>query len=339
MDLSLIQEFVQEAREYIDEIEPTLIEISNGATEAGAVDSEMINSIFRLYHSMKGSAGFLSLTTIVSVTHEAETLLDKIRNGKAALTPQITATLCQAIDLFRTMLEHIEESGNDEGFTDRASAIIAVLKKHVAGEAITDAEANLSSPLGSEGAAAANAGGDDLSFDELANEPLKEPVPVHHLDFGNTVEETDTNTESAAAEPVLPTVPELADLQLSPEMRQGFVIEANEQIESAEQGLLAVVDGKTDPIESLKDTFRYIHSLKGNCGFMGLVHLEHLSHTMETLLDGLRNGEIKPEEKYIGKLLSLLDVLRDGVKDIDNGGNGNVANLNVYIQELNVLLG
>jgi two-component system chemotaxis sensor kinase CheA len=38
-------------------------------------------------------------------------------------------------------------------------------------------------------------------------------------------------------------------------------------------------------------------------------------------------------------LLSLLDVLRDGVKDIDNGGNGNVANLNVYIQELNVLLG
>ena len=39
MDMSLILEFVQEAREYIDEIEPTLIEINNGATEAGSVDS------------------------------------------------------------------------------------------------------------------------------------------------------------------------------------------------------------------------------------------------------------------------------------------------------------
>ncbi|MDR3232463.1 MAG: chemotaxis protein CheA [Planctomycetaceae bacterium] len=343
MDLSLIQEFVQEAREYIDEIEPTLIEISNGATEAGAVDSEMINAIFRLYHSMKGSAGFLSLTTIVSVTHEAETLLDKIRNGKAALTPHITATLCKAIDLFRVMLEHIEDTGNDEGFTDQATAIIAVLKKHVAGEPVTDNEANMTVPLGSGGAAPA-ADSDDLSFDELASEPVKKPIPSHELDFSETKETAETSNSAAAAEsepaPVIEeTVPELADLQLSPEMRQGFVIEANEQIESAEQGLLAVVDGKTDPIESLKDTFRYIHSLKGNCGFMGLVHLEHLSHTMETLLDGLRNGEIKPEEKYIGKLLSLLDVLRDGVKDIDNGGNGNVANLNVYVQELNVLLG
>ncbi len=105
-DMSLILEFVQEAREYIDEVEPTLIEIYNGSeSAAGAVDIELINSVFRLFHSMKGSAGFLSLSTVASVTHEAETLLDKIRNGKLSLTVQITATLCKALDLFREMLE------------------------------------------------------------------------------------------------------------------------------------------------------------------------------------------------------------------------------------------
>ncbi|GHT10061.1 hypothetical protein FACS1894170_01600 [Planctomycetales bacterium] len=341
MDMSLIQEFVQEAREYIDEIEPTLIEISAGATEAGSVDAEMINAIFRMYHSMKGSAGFLSLTTIVSVTHEAETLLDKVRNGKLSLTPHMTATLCKAIDLFRVMLEHIEETGNDEGFTDQAEAIITVLKKHVAGEAMTDNEADMSVPLGTD--TPAPAAGEDLSFDALANEPPRTPIPANEIDFSNADEKTENvpePTPASAPEPVIPVEPEpaLVELQLSPEMRQGFVVEANEQIENAEQGLLAVVGGDANPTEQLKDTFRNIHSLKGNCGFMGLVHLEHLSHTMETLLDGLRNGDIPPEEKYVGKLLALLDVLRDGVKDIDEGGNGKVDNLSGHIHDLQVLL-
>jgi two-component system chemotaxis sensor kinase CheA len=91
-DMSLIQEFVQEAREYIDEVEPTLIEICQ-SSELGTVDSELINSVFRLFHSMKGSAGFLSLTTVTSVTHEAETLLATIRNGKLNLNVQINDTL------------------------------------------------------------------------------------------------------------------------------------------------------------------------------------------------------------------------------------------------------
>ncbi|MDR1964495.1 MAG: Hpt domain-containing protein, partial [Planctomycetaceae bacterium] len=314
-DMSLILEFVQEAREYIDEIEPTLIEINNGATDAGTVDSELINSVFRLFHSMKGSAGFLSLTTVTSVTHEAETLLDKIRNGKSSLTVQITATLCKALDLFREMLVHIEESGNDEGFTEPAQAIIAVLKKHVAGEPVDDNE--LGSRVVQTAPPAAN---QELSFEVLANEPVHEPIPATELDFHASTEPAPPPAE--IPEPAEPKTesdpePELAALQLSPEMRHGFVAEATEQLDAAEQALLLVLDENIDSTEPLKDSFRYIHSFKGNCGFMGLVHLEHLSHTMETLLDALRSGEIKPDEKNVGKLLSLLDVLRDAVKDLE----------------------
>jgi len=335
MDMSLIQEFVQEAREYIDEIEPTLIEINNGATEAGSVDSEMINAIFRLFHSMKGSAGFLALTTVVAVTHEAETLLDKIRNGKAQLTVQITGTLCKALDLFRDMLVRIEATGNDEGFDQPAAAMISVLKKHVAGEPVDDSE------LGGIASSQQEEPEADFSFDVLADEPVKQPIPASELDFsGGGAESTPAPIPSPTPlPPPPPSGAELAALQLAPEMRHGFVLEATEQLDAAEQALLLVLDENAEHTEPLKDAFRCIHSFKGNCGFMGLVQMEHLSHTMETLLDALRNGEISPNENNIGKLLHLLDVLGEGVKDIEAGGVGKINDLDTHVQALNALLG
>ncbi|MDR0327163.1 MAG: chemotaxis protein CheA [Planctomycetaceae bacterium] len=338
--MSLIQEFVQEAREYIDEIEPTLIEINNGVSEAGSVDSEMINSIFRLFHSMKGSAGFLALTTVVAVTHEAETLLDKIRNGKASLTVQITATLCKALDLFREMLEQIYATGNDTGFDQPAQAMIEVLKKHVAGEPVDEDELG-GGVVTPPPAPAVAAPGGDFSFDMLADEPVKQPISAEDLDFSD-----ENAAEESVAEPTPPPPPEptvanseLTTLQLAPEMRHGFVLEATEQLDATEQALLLVLDEHAEHTEPLKDAFRGIHSFKGNCGFMGLVQMEHLSHAMETLLDGLRNDEIKPDERNVGLLLSLLDVLGEGVKDLEEGGVGRVDDLNLHIQDLNDLIG
>ena len=343
MDMSLILEFVQEAREYIDEIEPTLIEINNGATEAGAVDSEMINAIFRLFHSMKGSAGFLDFTTVVAVTHEAETLLDKIRNGKANLTVQITGTLCKTLDLFRDILPRIETTGKDDGFEEPAQAMIAVLKKHVAGEPVDDGELGMGSATPPPEPVTQSLPPDlpdDFSFDELANEPVKQPVSASELDFSE-----ETGSAGSAPPPTPEPTPEapdpgeLAALQLAPEMRHGFVLEATEQLDAAEQALLLVLDENVEHTEPLKDAFRCIHSFKGNCGFMGLVQMEHLSHVMETLLDALRNDEIKPSEQNVGTLLHLLDVLGEGVEDIENGGIGIIKDLESHIQELNALLG
>ena len=354
MDMSLILEFVQEAREYIEEIEPTLIEINNGATEAGAVDSEMINAIFRLFHSMKGSAGFLSLTTVVAVTHEAETLLDKIRNGKAQLTVQITGTLCKALDLFREMLVRIEATGQDDGFDGPAGAMIAVLKKHVAGEPVDDEYASAAPPSATPpppSAQTAAPGGDfgDLSFDALANEPVKQPIAVADLglsdaDFSDAEESALAPAPPAAPEPppsaapAAPGAEALAAMQLAPEMRHGFVLEATEQLDATEQALLLVLDENAEHGESFKDAFRNIHSFKGNCGFMGLVQMEHLSHTMETLLDALRNGEITPDEHNISTLLGLIDVLEGGVQDLEGGGIGRIEGLDSHVQTLNALL-
>ena len=318
-DMSLILEFVQEAREYIDEVEPTLIEIQHGSEEAGAVDKELINSVFRLFHSMKGSAGFLALNTVTSVTHEAETLLDKIRNGKQSLTVQITTTLCKALDLFREMLEHIADTGNDEGFTEPADVIITKLKKHVAGEPLED-------------------------IDEPPR-PAAVPVavveakpPAEKQVQESSAEQLDAFIAECQRQREVPIDETTAALQISPEMLHGFVLEATEQLDAAEQALLLVLDENADSMEPLKDSFRYIHSFKGNCGFMGLVDLEHLSHTMETLLDKLRSGEMTPTNRNISKLLGLLDVLGAAVDDFEAGGSARIADLEVHVQALNSIL-
>ncbi len=72
--IEIIQEFVTESRDMIEQLEPAIIELGQNS------DPETINAIFRLFHSMKGSAGFLEFDHITRVAHAAENLLDMIRN-------------------------------------------------------------------------------------------------------------------------------------------------------------------------------------------------------------------------------------------------------------------
>jgi two-component system chemotaxis sensor kinase CheA len=260
------------------------------------------------------------------------------------------------------MLDHIADTGNDEGFTTPASAIITVLKKHVANEPVGEDE--LVNLLAAVGGSLPNTSDEvttttpqtntntqhgDLSFEILKDEPIKTPVPISELKFSELQSDTapeSNNAVTPAAPPVTETsatnsaATELTNLQLSPEMRHGFVAEATEQLDAAEQALLLVQDEtNTDPTEPLKDLFRYIHSFKGNCGFMGLVDLEHLSHVMETLLDNLRSGTIKPNADIVSKLLGMVDVLREAAKDIEEGGSTQIKDLQSHIQIINALMG
>ena len=310
-DMSLIVEFVQEAREYIDEVEPTLIEIYNGSDELGAIDAELINAVFRLFHSMKGSAGFLALNTVASVTHEAETLLDKIRNGKQSLTVEITATLCKALDLFREMLEKIAETGEDTGFESQAETIIAKLKEHYEGSQTVSAQA--------------------ATEVVAVVETMKTPVAK----ISATEEHSQNHcADSGQHKPG----DEENNIQLSPEMRLGFVQEGNEQIDGVEQSLLKAIDDPAKADEFYKEAFRNIHSFKGNCGFMGFVDLERLSHAMETFLDMLRMGVVPSESEDIGRLFGLLDVLREEVAAIEAGKSGNFANCEEHVKMLNKIM-
>lgn len=128
----LIKEFLTEGRELLDEVEPQIITMEQSAVSSGRVNIEILNAIFRLFHTLKGAAGFLDFQTVVAVTHEAETLLDLFRKGKAVVEPGHVDLLCRTSDFIRNILDSVEQQFSDRGFETDAGAIIEDLKKTIA---------------------------------------------------------------------------------------------------------------------------------------------------------------------------------------------------------------
>jgi two-component system chemotaxis sensor kinase CheA len=127
----LIIAFVEEGNEMLDESGPLLLELESRAQESGQVDVETLNTIFRLFHSLKGGAGFLQLNTVQHVAHEAETLLDLFRKGKGDLDSSHIDLLTRTCDFFRSLLHNIASEFNDQSCAKEARAITAVLRQKI----------------------------------------------------------------------------------------------------------------------------------------------------------------------------------------------------------------
>lgn len=123
-DREILLGFVSESREMFEEIELNLLQLQEIVEASGEPDDEVINSIFRMFHSAKGSAGFLQLHNIAKVTHEAETLLDFVRQGKYQLERSHTDLLIHACDVVQRILDAIEASSSDEEFDTEALSLI-----------------------------------------------------------------------------------------------------------------------------------------------------------------------------------------------------------------------
>lgn len=115
--IEIIQEFVTESRDMIDQLEPAIIELGQNS------DSETMNAIFRLFHSMKGSAGFLEFDHLTRVAHAAENLLDLIRNGEIELVPNHVTLLCGACDFSKEALDEVENNYSDDPMVSAADQI------------------------------------------------------------------------------------------------------------------------------------------------------------------------------------------------------------------------
>ncbi len=127
-DLEIFAAFVEEGAEMMDDVEPQLVELEQNSVDSGEVDLETINSIFRLFHSMKGSAGFLELNCIVKLTHRAENLLDIFRKEQGLLRGSDVTLLLQTIDVLRKVMDDLVESGKDDTFSSDVDELVAKLQ-------------------------------------------------------------------------------------------------------------------------------------------------------------------------------------------------------------------
>lgn len=107
-DSEIIKEFLVESYENLDRLDQDLI-----ALEKDPANREMLASVFRTIHTIKGTSGFLAFNQLESLTHAGEGLLSRLRDGLLRLTPEITTALLSMVDAVRQMLASIENSGNE----------------------------------------------------------------------------------------------------------------------------------------------------------------------------------------------------------------------------------
>ncbi len=105
----IIDEFVAESRDHLADIETQLLAIEAGGA---AIDSELVNTVFRGIHSIKGAAGFFQFTKIQDLSHEMETVLNQIRNQEIMPNAMITDSLLRAADTLRAMIEDLDHSND-----------------------------------------------------------------------------------------------------------------------------------------------------------------------------------------------------------------------------------
>jgi two-component system chemotaxis sensor kinase CheA len=104
------------------------------------------------------------------------------------------------------------------------------------------------------------------------------------------------------------------------EFAKEFLTETREGIDRFDHELLVLEKEPPTP-EIISEIFRVVHSIKGGCGFLGLVKLESLAHTGENLLSGMRDGKLSPTKDLITSLFKLSDAIRGIVRSIEEGGS------------------
>ncbi|MBU4262413.1 MAG: chemotaxis protein CheA [Proteobacteria bacterium] len=103
-DSDLLSGFISEAFEHLETIELNVLEL-----EQNPNDQEIINNIFRPFHTIKGVSGFLNLMTINRLAHATENLLDDVRNGKLTMNSGIIDIVLGVGDFLRTMIQNLSD--------------------------------------------------------------------------------------------------------------------------------------------------------------------------------------------------------------------------------------
>jgi len=96
--------FFEESFEALDSMEAALLKL-----DVGAPDKELINTIFRVAHSIKGGSATFGFSDIASFTHSLETLLDELRSGTMQVTPAMSDLLLKSVDVMRAMLRAVQQ--------------------------------------------------------------------------------------------------------------------------------------------------------------------------------------------------------------------------------------
>ncbi|WP_242448460.1 chemotaxis protein CheA [Cellulomonas sp. WB94] len=182
----IVREFLVESHENLDQLDQDLV-----ALESTPGSRELLSSIFRTIHTIKGTSGFLAFSRLEQVTHVGESLLVDLRDGRRSMDQSTTDVLLRLVDIVRDILAAIDLDGTEgEVVVDEVMAAIVRVQEQVPGEvavepAVTPAPVaevpaqRSATPSTTPAPVATEVSAEpvDAAEPELDDEPEVEPVP------------------------------------------------------------------------------------------------------------------------------------------------------------------
>ncbi|MGH1462110.1 MAG: chemotaxis protein CheA [Neptuniibacter sp.] len=169
VDQEILEDFLVEAGEILEQLSEQLVDL-----EQRPDDSDLLNAIFRGFHTVKGGAGFLQLDPMVDCCHNAENLFDLLRNGDIKVSPELMDVVLQALDTVNVMFDAVRNGDEPENADPQ---LIQALKDFASGGGPAPAQAPAASPApapapASQAPAASSASSDQSAaeFDSLLDD-------------------------------------------------------------------------------------------------------------------------------------------------------------------------
>ncbi len=257
----MLASFVDETMDSLDKFEPQIDSLS----EENNFDS--VNAIFRVFHTIKGLSGFFGLEEISRLTHQAETLLDKMRDMNIPQSEEAVNLIYANFDLLRKLVANVSTNQTDTGFENEINSMIEKLKS--------------------------------FFEEEIESEVLIQEV-----------------ADSAVIDTIQEIQPDNYDDLISDDMMKIFIEDSVAYLNKTEQALVEF-ESSPDKEKIINDAFCFIHSIKGNAGFIGISEIEKDSMELESMLVMAREDAGKFGPADINKSFSILDRLSANVKKLE----------------------
>ena len=158
LDDDIVQDFLVESREILDRLGGQLVDL-----EQHGEDKDLLNSVFRGFHTIKGGAGFLGLNPLVEVCHRTEDVFNLLRNGEKRVSPELMDTVLRALDVVVAQFGQIENGQEPEPASEELLGELDRLKQPDGAAAAESHGSGAGDPAPDAGAQASNGEGTDSS--------------------------------------------------------------------------------------------------------------------------------------------------------------------------------
>ncbi len=289
----IFESFLIETKEILEKLDSDLMKL-----ESEPDNKDLLNDIFRSFHTIKGTSGFLGLVKLQKVTHKLEDILNKLRKGDAQLNDDIMDVILKGFDTINELLTVIENEKNEDLDTGEVITMLTGVldKMNGEGSGVTpEAEENKS--------------------DEEPEEPeVNENQP----------EEKDTQQPESmpAVEEPVGDYSMLQDPEMT-EIFESFIVETKEILEKLDLDLVKL-ESEPENKDLLNEIFRSFHTIKGTSGFLGLVKFQKVTHKLEDILNKLRKGEVVLNDEIMDGILKGYDVITELLAVVENEKNENL---------------